>query len=96
MFRAAHRPDLTACDHCLWDHPKHIISQTEHDNVENFKVKIRWAFQAINNDQRLGAIEDFDRRVRLCFERSSGHNEIQFYRKSLSLKKEQIVDRSRN
>ena len=68
---------LSACDFWLWGHLKHLVYQTEPpQNIEELKCKIRSAFQAITDDQRLRAIAEFDRRVRLCFDRRGAYVEI--------------------
>ena len=76
MAWPARSPDLTACDFWLWGHLKHLVYQTEPQNVEDLKSKICSAFQAITDDQRLRAIAEFDRRVRLCFERRGAYVEV--------------------
>ena len=70
-------PDLTACDYWLWGHVKQIIHvyQEQPENISDLKEKILSAFHSIRDDQRLRAIGDFDRRIRLCLQRMGGHVE---------------------
>ena len=71
----ARSPDLTACDYWLWGHLKHLVYQSQPESIDELKEKIRGAFQAITDDQRLSAIGDFNRRIRLCLQRNGGHVE---------------------
>ena len=75
MAWPARSPDLTACDDWLLGHLKHLVYQTEPQNFEDLKRKICDAFQGITDDQRLRAIADFDRRVRLFLERKGDYVE---------------------
>ena len=68
-------PDLTACDFWLWGHLKHLVYQTHPENIEDLKEQIRSAFQVITEEQRLSAIGDFERRVRLCLQKQGKHIE---------------------
>lgn len=68
-------PDLTASDFWLWGHLKYLVYQTQPVNIDDLKEKIRRAFEVITEEQRLSAIGDFKRRVRLCLQNQGRHIE---------------------
>ena len=68
-------PDLTASDFWLWGHLKYLVYQTQPVNIDDLKEKIRRAFEVITEEQRLNAIGDFERRVRLCLQNQGRHIE---------------------
>ena len=69
-------PDLTPCDFWLWGDMKRLVYRGEQpSSIDELKLRIRDAFDEISVDVRQSAIAEFDRRVRLCFQRNGDHIE---------------------
>lgn len=68
-------PDLTPCDFFLWGFLKQKVYTTRPQNLDELKVRIKAAFQLVNNEMLHRTLDSFKRRLELILENDGHHIE---------------------